>query len=167
LRWSAGVRGADITRYDNSVVSEASGNVVSHGDIFTRFSGVGGRIGLQGRRYFGQRGRLSLFGKASQALLIGNYRSQRTLTTPGTGEFPTTSVLSQHDDFARLVPVTDVEVGAAVQLTPYAFVSIGWFFQCWWDLGQGETVPNGTFAPLDTANILGFDGLFVRGELLF
>ena len=47
------------------------------------------------------------------------------------------------------------------QVAPYAFISAGWFFQCWWDLGQAENITAGTsFGPLDSANILGFDGLF-------
>jgi hypothetical protein len=167
LRWSAGVRAADISRFDNSSVTTSNGDLVSRGNINARFTGAGARVGLQGRRYFGQRGLVSLYGKASQGLLIGNYKSARTLITPGFDTETNTSVLTQHDTFARLVPVTDIEVGGSIQLAPYAFISAGWFFQCWWDLGQGETVPGGSFGPLDTANILGFDGLFVRGELLF
>ena len=167
LRWSAGVRAADITRFDNSIVSEASGDVVSRGNINTRFTGAGARVGLQGRRYFGERGLISLFGKASQGLLIGSYKSSRMLSRPAFDSENTSSVLEQHDTFARLVPVTDVEVGGSIQLAPYAFISAGYFFQCWWDLGQGETIQQGSFGPLDTSNILGFDGLFVRGELLF
>ena len=66
-----------------------------------------------------------------------------------------------------MIPVTDIEVGGTWQMAPYTYVSIGYFFQGWWDLGQSETIPGTSFSALDTANILGFDGLFIRGEMLF
>jgi hypothetical protein len=66
-----------------------------------------------------------------------------------------------------MVPVTDIEFGASWQCSCYAIFSIGWYFQAWWDLGQAENVENTNFGPLDSANILSFDGLFLRGELMF
>jgi hypothetical protein len=66
-----------------------------------------------------------------------------------------------------MIPVTDIEVGGTWQLAPFTYISAGYFFQCWWDLGQGEQISGTNFGPLDTANILGFDGLFIRGEMLF
>jgi hypothetical protein len=77
---------------------------------------------------------------------------------------------AQHDvvepDTERL-ELTDIEIGGSWQVAPYAFISAGWFFQCWWDLGQSEGVIGTNYGPLDTSNILGFDGLFVRAEMLF
>ena len=66
-----------------------------------------------------------------------------------------------------MIPVLDIEVGGSFQVTPRFFVSAGWFFQCWWDLGFGETIDGTNFGPLDTSNIMAWDGLFVRGEFLF
>jgi len=166
LRWFAGARIADISRFDNNVTTDASGNAITTGLINARFVGAGPRVGLQGRRYFGANGLLSLYAKASQALLIGDYRMSRSKITPGDSEVPT-EVINQFDRFSRMVPVTDIEIGGSWQIAPYTFVSVGYFFQCWWDLGQSETVIGTNFGPLDTANILGFDGLFVRGEMLF
>ncbi len=167
LRWSAGARIADISRFDNNVVSDSNGNSVTFANINARFVGAGPRVGVQGRRYFGQCGMLSAYAKASQALLIGDYTMSRVKTTPGTAPVPT-DITTQNDSFARMIPVTDIEIGGSWQVAPYAFISAGWFFQCWWDLGQAENITAGTsFGPLDSANILGFDGLFVRGELLF
>lgn len=167
LRWSAGARIADVSRFDNNVVSDANGNAVTFANINARFVGAGPRVGVQGRRFFGQCGQFAAFAKASQALLIGNYNMSRVKTTPGDAPVPN-DVTIQNDHFARLIPVTDIEIGATWQVAPYAFITAGWFFQCWWDLGQAENITAGTsFGPLDSANILGFDGLFVRGELMF
>ncbi len=170
LRWSAGVRFADISRFDNNVVSDANGNGVKFGSIDARFVGAGPRVGVQGRRYFGCKGLFSLYAKASQGLLIGDYRMSRSRSTPTDGEV-SAQTLNQLDTFSRMVPVTDIEVGGTWQIAPYTFISAGYFLQCWWDLGQGETISGSSFGssfgPLDTANILGFDGLFVRGEMLF
>ena len=100
-------------------------------------------------------------------MLIGDYNMSRIKNSfedsPSTNE-----VTAQYDSFCRMVPVTDIEVGGTWQVAPFAAISAGWLFQCWWDLGQAENISAGTnFGPLDSSNILGFDGLFVRGELLF
>ena len=166
LRWSAGVRGAKVTRFNDNVVSDSNGDQVSFGNIDSTFSGAGPKIGMQGRRYFGQCGTFSIYAKGSQALLIGNYKMSRVRSVTGGSETPT-DVTTQIDQFCRMVPVTDIEIGGSWQVAPYAFVSIGWFWQCWWDLGQAENISGTNFGPLDSSNILGFDGLFVRGELLF
>jgi hypothetical protein len=166
LRWNAGARIADISRFDNNVTSDANGNAVTTGLIDARFVGAGPRVGMQGRRYFGANGCLSLFARANQSLLIGDYRMSRSKITPGDSEVGTVTT-NQFDRFSRMVPVTDIEVGGSWQVAPYTYISAGYFFQCWWDLGQSETVIGTNFGPLDTANILGFDGFFVRGEMLF
>ena len=172
LRFFAGVRIADISRSNDNVVVDSQGNNQSFGNINARFVGAGPRVGIQGRRYFGPCGLWSLYAKASQAVLIGDYRTGRTLNVPGQGSETPTQITNQFDLFHRTIPVTEIEVGGRWQMAPYTFVSIGYFFQGWWDLGQGETIqgqtiPGTYFGPLDTANILGFDGLFVRGEILF
>ena len=114
-----------------------------------------------------RRGLMSVYAKANMALLIGDYTMNRLRTLPGNAQAPT-EIDTQNDTFARIIPVADIEVGGSWQVAPYTFISAGWFFQAWWDLGQAETVNNTpTFDALDSANILGFDGLFVRGEILF
>jgi hypothetical protein len=167
LRYQAGVRIGDVSRYNNNFVTDPNGDIVSFGNIDARFTGAGPRVGLQGRRYFGACGKLSVFAKGSQALLIGDYTMSRVLTTPSTDTSQPNEIASQFDSFCRMIPVTDIELGATWQVAPYAFASSGWFWQAWWDLGQGENISDSNFGPLDSANILGFDGLFVRGELLF
>ncbi|MBI3836518.1 MAG: hypothetical protein HY288_01115 [Planctomycetia bacterium] len=168
LRWSAGARIADVTRFNNNAFSDASGNHLEVANINARFVGAGPRVGLQGRRYFGRTGLLSVYAKANTALLIGDYRTTRSKTEFNTAPAPTEFDI-QTGTMSRIIPVTDIEIGGSWQVAPYTFLSAGWFFQAWWDLGQGETIDNRVtgFTPLDTSNILGFDGLFARGEILF
>ena len=166
LKFSAGARIADITRTNDNVVTNNSGDALSTGNINARFTGAGPRVGLQGRRYFGQRGLTSLYAKASQALLIGDYRMGRQLNVPSDGT-TANQITNQFDRFSRMVPVTDIEVGGTWQVAPFTYISAGYFFQCWWDLGQGENIQGTNFGALDSSNILGFDGLFIRGEMLF
>ncbi len=166
LRWSAGVRMADISRTDHNVVSDSTGTALSYGAIDARFFGAGPRVGMQGRRYFGQSGLLSLYARGNLALMLGNYRINQNSSVPGGGEAATT-VFSQLASIGRLVPSADIEVGGSWQIAPYTLISAGWFFQCFWDLGQSETISGTAFPPIDTSNILGFDGLFIRGEMLF
>jgi hypothetical protein len=167
LRWLAGFRAADVSRYNNIFVTDPNGSADSNGSINARFVGAGPRIGVQSRRYFGPCGRLSVFAKGTQAVLIGDYNMSRIKNS--IGDSPSANeVTAQYDSFCRMVPVTDIEVGGTWQVAPFAAISAGWLFQCWWDLGQAENISAGTnFGPLDSSNILGFDGLFVRGELLF
>jgi hypothetical protein len=167
LRWSAGIRAADISRSNNGLVTALNFDTLSATNIDAKFQGAGPRLGVQGRRYFGHCGMVSVFAKGSQGLLLGNYSINRIRTEFGPSPTTPVDVLSQHDSFCRMIPVTDIEFGASWQCASYAIVSIGWYFQCWWDLGQAETIQGTDFGPLDTANILSFDGLFVRGELMF
>ena len=39
--------------------------------------------------------------------------------------------------------------------------------QAWFDLGSSQQIDGTNFGALDDANILAFDGLFVRGEYMF
>ncbi len=171
LRLWAGARIADISRYDNNITTTPVGTAaptdeIVTGNIDARFTGAGPRVGMQGRRYFGANGFLSLYARASQALLIGDYRMSRSKTELGTQQVPTI-ITDQYDRYSRMIPVSDIEIGGSWQIAPFTYISAGYFFQCWWDLGQSETVIGTNYGPLDTSNILGFDGLFVRAEMLF
>jgi hypothetical protein len=167
LRWMAGARIADVSRFNNNQITDAAGTNLSFANVNARFVGAGPRVGMQGRRYFGRTGLLSVYAKANMALLIGDYRSSRTKVEPGVPGTVPTAITNQFDTFSRMIPVTDIEIGGSWQVAPYTFISAGWFFQAWWDLGQGEQIDGTNFGPLDSSNILGFDGLFVRGEMLF
>jgi hypothetical protein len=166
LRFFVGARAANINRYNDNVVTEANGNNVSFGDINAHFTGAGPRVGLASRRYFGQNGYWSAYGKLGQSLLIGQYSMSRSLNIPSDGT-TANQITNQFDKYSRIIPATDIEVGLSWQAAPFTMISVGYFWQCWWDLGQSEPMLGTEFGSLDTSNILGFDGLFVRGEMLF
>ena len=166
LQFLAGARIGDISRYNDNSVTDANGNALSYGNINARFTGAGPRIGFQSRRYLGPNGYWSVYAKGAQSILIGAYRMGRQLTVPGDSPAPT-QYTNEFNTYSRTIPVTDIEVGLSWQPTPFTYVSAGYFFQCWWDLGQSEQISGTNFGPLDTSNILGFDGLFVRGEMFF
>ena len=94
------------------------GNGLSFANINARFVGAGPRVGIRGRRYFGACGLLSLYAKASQAVLIGDYRMDRTLNVPGQGSETPTQITNQFDLFHRTIPVTDIEVGGTRSFLP-------------------------------------------------
>ena len=146
VRLWAGARIADISRFDNNVTTTPpvsstapTADQIVNGNIDARFTGAGPRVGLQGRRYFGANGFLSLYARASQALLIGDYRMSRSKTEIGDQQTPTV-ITNQYDRFSRMIPVSDIEVGGSWQVAPFTYISAGYFFQCWWDLGQSEGV---------------------------
>jgi hypothetical protein len=75
---------------------------------------------------------------------------------------------TQRASFTRLIPVTEIELGASVHLSDRFTVSGGYLVSAWHDLGFGDQY----FAVLtpvfyDDANILGFDGFFVRAEVTY
>lgn len=166
LRFFVGARAANINRFNDNVVTEPNGDEVSFGNINAHFTGAGPRIGFASRRYFGQHGYWSVYGKGAQALLIGEYSMSRNVIVPSDGT-TANQITNQYDKYSRLVPATDIEVGLSWQAAPFTMVSVGYFWQCWWDLGQSEPMQGTEFGSLDTSNILGFDGLFVRGEMMF
>lgn len=172
FRYSAGVRIAQVDRHDSNVTTTATGASPTFGDIDAEFRGAGPRVGLLGRRYFGPCGRLSLFAKGSFALLLGDYEVNRVRFTPGSTDSTengvrTTIITAQRDDLTRIIPVPEIEVGGTFQVTERFFVSAGWFIQAFADLGSSAQIDGTNFGPLDDANILAFDGLFVRGEMVF
>jgi len=167
LRFFGGARAGDIIRYNNNEVFNPDGTGVSFGNVGARFTGGGPRIGFQSRRYLGQNGFWSVYAKGAGSLLIGEFRMNRTLRVPSDGTTPN-QLTTESNLGTRTIPVTDIELGLSWQPAPYTFVSVGYFWQAWWDLGQGEGLCCASnFGALDTSNILGFDGLFVRGEMMF
>lgn len=160
LRGSAGVRIADIDQFYNSLVS-LGGLPISYGDFSTRFVGAGPRVGLEARRFFGAQNRWSLFSSAHGGLLVGQYDvSSSNRPVPF-------FVGSQSESVTRTIPVVDLELGASMRATDRLSFSAGWLFQTWWDLGTSGGTFGGLFRGADDANIMSFDGLFVRGEFAF
>lgn len=166
LRWWAGVRIADLNRQDNNEVFNDDVSQ-STGLITARFRGAGPRVGMQGRRYFGECCRFSLFAKGSGALLIGDYTMHRKLTAIPTTPTGPAIVNLQDDSLTRMVPMAEIEVGASYQVCERLFFTAGWLFQAWFDVASSQTINGSNFGPLDTANIMSFDGLSLRAEYIY
>ena len=167
LRWMAGFRIADINRHDqNLVTGTTSEDCLGVGNINADFTGAGPRVGMQGRRYFGCTGRLSAYAKSNGALLLGGYDVRRVLRNQ-TVETESIVTTVQEENLTRLIPNAEIELGTSWQLGPHAYFSAGWFFQAWFDLGSSQEIVGSTFGALDDANILAFDGLFARMEMMF
>jgi hypothetical protein len=166
LRWFAGMRFAYINHNISSTVTDnaSEGGIFAQATASNKFTGFGPRMGLQGRKYFGQKGRLSVYGRGSGSLLVGNVYQDVTNSTPS-GEIPTTANLLSRN--SRIIPVAELELGATWWMLPRFAVSGGWLLMSFWDLGMQETGTLGATPNLDDSNILGFDGFFVRGELVF
>ena len=65
------------------------------------------------------------------------------------------------------MPMAEIEVGASYQFGERLFFTGGWMFQAWFDAASSQTINATSFGALDTGNVLGFDGLFLRGEYMF
>lgn len=156
----AGVRIVDIDQYYESVVRDAAGDVLAGGDYNVDFTGAGPRLGAGLRRVFGQDRRFAVYTNGAGSLLLGNYDVAFGTTA---GEFQG----GQTERMARLIPVMEMEVGGAWQLSERITVGGGWMNQAWFDLGTSGGNFSGLFTGADDANIMSFDGMFLRAELAF
>jgi hypothetical protein len=167
ITWSAGVRfvDADWSRNLNSFDNELE--PVRTSTVHLDFEGVGARIGLLGRRYFGQSGCVSMYAKGDLSLLVGEMDIFATFTDIA-GQGLTTLVHSNTG--RRVIPVTEIEAGLTAHLGKHVNLSSGYFISAWHDLGfRDEYNFGGNFQLLmyDDANILGFDGYFARAEVTY
>ena len=63
-----------------------------------------------------------------------------------------------------------IELGTRWQPAQSLTLSVGWFFQAWWDLGQtAEASTNGANYSFvrDDSNIMAWDGFMARAEFAF
>lgn len=170
ITWTGAVRFADISsqlNYANNIVSTTA---VPSRSAYSRvdFTGVGLRGGFLGRRYFGKTGMTSVFLKADLSLLVGDldYSAVGTDAT-GSNVFTPTSISCTH-----VIPVTEIEAGGTVALTKSMNLSAGYLFSAWHDLGHRAeynfaATTGGQLNSFDDANILAFDGWFLRAEGAF
>ncbi len=164
LKYSAGVRIADIGRHDDDFLIDVDGTTARAALISSSFIGAGPRVGLEGRRFFSGT-RASIFAKTNLSLLLGEFDINETRHTPGT-----TPELIEHyfDSHNRIIPVAEIELGGSWQMADRINMSAGYLFQAWWDLGAFEQIQGNVFLnPIDDANIMAFDGLFARVEITF
>jgi len=174
ITWSAGVRFAEAgwARGNTSFESDFQDQVAS-ANTRLDFEGVGGRVGLLGRRYFGQRGLMSAYARCDISVLVGDMHIETTTITDPDGSAPL-SAISHINSGRRVIPVTEIEAGLTAHIGNHVHLSSGYFLSAWHDLGFRDEYnwagPGGGGFQLlsyDDANILGFDGLFARVELTY
>jgi hypothetical protein len=159
--WTAGIRWADLDQFYRSEVLDA-GVTIGQGDYHVNYSGVGPHFGFRGCRYLGRRQRLSIRGNLTGSVLVGTYDVAFS-TTPAAPFAGAT----QSESGTRTIPVVEGELGLGLLITESFQVSGGWLFQSWWDLGTSGGTFGGLFNGADDGNIMGFDGLFLRGEIAY
>ena len=160
ITYTAALRIADFSSERVYESFDATNAFLERGTTRIDFSGVGGRVGLQGRRYLGKSGIASLYMKGDISLLVGdvdlvNQNFDGVITT------------TQQISCTHVIPVSEIEAGGTVFLTCNTSVSGGYFIGAWHDLGFREDYNFGLPVQYDDANIMGFDGFFVRLESSF
>ncbi|MCH7751015.1 MAG: hypothetical protein IH898_02515 [Planctomycetes bacterium] len=174
ITWSAGVRFAEAgwSRVNTSFESDFQDQVTS---VNTRldFEGAGARVGILGRRYFGQSGLMSAYAKCDISLLVGNMDIQTITIDNPDGSAPL-AVVSHSNSGRRIIPVTEIEAGLTAHISNHVHLSSGYFLSAWHDLGFRDEYnflgPQGggfQLSHYDDANILGFDGFFARAEVTY
>lgn len=164
LKWFFGVRYADVEWARGVSTTQANAQTTACGTRMD-FDGAGPRIGLDGRRYIGCNGNFSVYARGAISLLLGDVDYVTNVQTTTVGAIPNYTA-----SFTRIIPVTEIEVGGSVHLTNSFTVTGGYLFSAWHDLGMGdEHFVGSTVGPAvyDDANILGFDGAFVRAEVAY
>ncbi len=161
LKYTAGVRIAQIHELYQSTITE-SGAFFSGGNYSADFTGAGPRVGLKAERYFGACRQFSLFADTYGSVLVGQYDMHFGQTTTA----PVFSA-TQDTDAIRVVPVAEAEFGGGWSPISWLNVSAGWLFQVWFDLGASGGNFGGFYTVTENANIMAFEGLFVRAEVKF
>jgi len=172
ITWSAGIRYAEVdwnrdhAQVDTGAVGNTSSTVLD-------FEGGGPRWGLEGRRYLGKKQHFDLFLKGDISLLLGNVgiTNTRMAVVAGAPIAINTTIFNS----TQIIPVLDIVVGGTAYLSDRLTVSGGYLFSAWHDLGMRDTfallndpgLQDPTDITFDDANILGFDGFFVRTEFSF
>lgn len=174
ITWSAGVRFAEVDWNRNTYAFD-SGQNSPFESSHTRlsFDGVGARVGVLGRRYFGCSGRFSAYAKGDISLLVGDMDIQTTIQDFESSVPALQDIISHRNSGRRVIPVTELEAGVTGRLGKHINLSSGYFISAWHDLGMRDeydfVAGAGGFqlSHYDDANILGFDGFFARAEITY
>ena len=161
LRYVFGARIADIDQYYESLIT-LGGSTLTRGDFFADFTGVGPHLGIESRRYVGSSRRFSLFANGFGTLLVGEYDVGSTNAVAPLG-----FQAGQRITTTKTIPVLESELGASLRLLDSLTFTAGWTFQAWFDLGTSGGNFGGFFAGADDANIMSFDGLFLKADWQF
>jgi hypothetical protein len=167
LRWSGGFRAADVEWRRIYAALGTADEFLEDSVSSMEFDGAGLKVGLEGRRYFCQSGWLSVYAKGDLSLLYGDLEFSTVATAEG-GTAPD-AINRVSTTSNQIIPVTDLEVGVASQVSCYGRLTAGYLLSAWHDLGFRDEFPVGGDFPVtyDDANILGFDGFFARLEYAF
>lgn len=157
FRVATGLRFADIRQHYDSTVYTAANLLQGQGVFNTRFFGVGPHLGVLAQARRRADSPFSLMARGAASLLVGGYSVSSGAVIPGVGGG------GQAASRTLTVPVIEAELGAAWQPTDTLMFSAGWLVQAYYDLGVSGGTDGGKFIEADTANIMAFDGLFVRG----
>ena len=170
ITWSGGMRYANVGWTNGA--SGFNGTTGLFDNAYSTaldFEGIGGRVGLMGRRYFGRRGLFSAYARGDWSVLFGECDIETILSDVNAGP-----IAFARKDNDLTVPVTEIELGGTAHLGAHASLSAGWFWSAWHDLGMSPTYDfeqagANLFqtALYDDANILGFTGFFARAEVAF
>jgi hypothetical protein len=169
VSWSAGARYAEGDWFRSwhtfNTTPDEIGSAVSEMD----FWGAGAKVGLEGRRYFFNSGWLSAYAKGDISLLWGEVQFDTVSRNQLDPNLPTETTVSKQNE--QIFPVTEIEAGLSAQVTCNSRVHAGYLLSAWHDLGFRDdflTDPQLTFPFFyDDANILGFQGVFVRAEFAY
>lgn len=170
ITWSGGIRYANVGWTNGAAGFDGNLGTFDNGYATTlEFDGIGGRVGLMGRRYFGRRGLFSAYARGDWSILFGESNIETIISDVNAGPI----AFARKDNDAT-IPVTEIELGGTAHLGAHASLSAGWFWSAWHDLGisptydfeqGGANVFQTAF--YDDANILGFTGFFARAEVAF
>lgn len=163
ITWGGGIRFASVDSELASYTTRAGTNAPpAFSSSTVNFDGAGLRFGLGGRRYFGRAGAISAYVKGDISLLLGEVDYQ-VQTIPG---LPTTRIST-----TQVVPVTEIEAGLTANLTQNVTFSAGYLLSAWHDLGHRAEYDYGItgtqIQSMDDANMMTFDGMFLRAEAAF
>jgi hypothetical protein len=167
VTWSGGIRVADAEWQRTYTALGATDNLVNNAVTRMDFDGVGGKVGMEGRRYFFSGGWLSVYMKGDISLLYGDLEFETVRTEEG-GSVPD-QIIRQATSNQQLIPVTEIEAGLSSQVSCHGRISAGYLLSAWHDLGFRDEFQLDNVFPLqyDDGNILGFDGFFARLEYAF
>ncbi len=166
ITWTGALRWADVDVTRNFASQGGTPTPLGQrtGQSLLEFDGGGFRTGFLGRRYLGKNGMASLFMKGDISMLLGDLTITSASIDRTTG---INNVSRQTISCTHVIPVTEIEAGGTVSVTKCINVSAGYFLSAWHDLGIREEYNFGLQNQYDDANILGFDGWFVRAEASF
>jgi len=160
LTWYGGIRIADVDWRAGSERRDDGGDLEDLGIINMDFIGVGPRVGIEGRRYFRCHTHMSVYARGYITALIGDHEFEAVRAD--------LNDLTQVFNQTRVIPVIDVECGITWHLSKQARITGGYLIQAYHDLGIEQEILGFTqFGAPDDANILAFDGGFLRAEIGF